>query len=227
MSFFHRKIKSYVVRNRVLPEPKDKLYKNLYSKFGLPNLDLDQNLDQIQIWDFSNIFNNNNPVILEIGFGTGDSLLKNAESSPNYNYIGIEVYKTGLFNILNNLNNLTNLRVCEGDAVTILAKCIADKVLAGVQIFFPDPWPKSRHHKRRLIQPDFIALLSAKIMKNGFLHLATDWEDYGNHMQRVVMNNTNFSLYNNLDNQRLLTKFERRGLEFGYKIVDLKYQVTT
>lgn len=217
-----REIKSFVCRNRNLTENQRDLLNTYYPKWGLVN---NQN------WDFNKIFNNNNKIVLEIGFGTGDTLIKNAINNPNSNYIGIEVYQAGCINILNYLKNnkINNLRICQGDAKEILFNHIADKSLTAVQIFFPDPWPKQKHHKRRLIQTDFINLLASKIKLGGLLHTATDWVNYAEHMIKVLNSNNNYN--NSPNNQeliassRLLTKFEQKGLTKGHKIRDLIYTV--
>jgi tRNA (guanine-N7-)-methyltransferase len=230
-----REIKSFVKRNRSLTPAQASFFKQAYQQYGL----FDQGL-----WDFENIFinnwvNNNHDVILEIGFGNGDTLIKNAQANINTNYIGIEVYQTGVLNILKAIDQVelpslvdlsNNLRVCQGDAKVLLNNNIKDKSLSGVQIFFPDPWHKTRHHKRRLIQDDFVNLLAKKIKSGGFLHLATDWANYAAQMQQVLNNNINYqnlSLDHGYYQQsgRLLTRFEQRGLNKGHKIFDLKYQV--
>ena len=218
-----RKINSYAVRNRTLHGQKAKLYQAGYKIFGLTPV------QDIGMWDYPKIFNNNNPVIIEIGFGNGATLLNNAASNPEVNYIGIEVFQTGILNILAALqdsdNTIANLRVCQADARVILAECIPAQSLAGVQIFFPDPWPKTRHHKRRLIQTDFISLLAAKIQTGGFIHLATDWANYADHMKMVLDNHPLVKKLDIENNTRVVTKYERRGLKFGHEICDLKYLV--
>ena len=226
-SSFMRQIKSFVCRNRKLTSLQQELVDQYYPLWGLPNN---------RHWNFEEIFQNNNDVILEIGFGTGETLIKNAVANPDYNFIGIEVYQAGCLNILDYIkqNNITNLRVCNGDAQQILLHYVDDKSLAGMQIFFPDPWPKLRHHKRRLIQSSFVALLAKKIKPSGFLHLATDWEDYAMHMSATIGANPDYIPYDQqksneiaylATNKRLLTRFEQKGLQKGYKINDLFYKI--
>lgn len=216
---FYRQIKSFIKRGRAFSKNEQVLYEELYSTFGLP-LDCQ--------WNFEEIFQgSDNNIILEIGFGVGTTLLQDANVHPENNYIGVEVYKTGLFNLLKHIfsNHIKNLKVCEGDVNTILKNCIKDKSLAQVQIYFPDPWPKTRHHKRRLIQEDFISILSTKIRKGGTIHLATDWADYATQMQEVLAKNHHYS--SKVPDKRFLSKFEQRGIAAGREIFDLKYQVIT
>lgn len=215
---FKREIKSFVCRNRKLSPQQELLVNESYPIYGLANN---------QDWDMSHTFSNNNKIILEIGFGEGKTLVQNAVDNPEYNYIGIEVFQSGCLYILDFLknNNLNNLRVCQGDAKQVLLNHLPDNSLYGVQIFFPDPWPKKRHHKRRLIQTELVNLLAQKLQSGGFIHLATDWQNYAEHMQEVLDKNPNYtkdSDNNGID--RLLTKYESKGLEKGHSITDLIYR---
>lgn len=219
--FEHRReIKSYVCRNRRLSEANKELIDTFYPIWGLA---ADAN------WDNFEIFNNHNKVILEIGFGQGNTLVSNAINNPDVNYIGIEVYQAGCINILSSINEhkLKNLRVCQGDAKMILANHIKSKSLSGLQLFFPDPWPKSKHHKRRLVQTDFIELLADKLSPGGFIHMATDWQPYAEHMYNVLESNHKFKSYPVIAglNQRLLTRFEEKGIKRGHVITDLIYKL--
>lgn len=219
-----REIKSFVCRNRKLSNNHQKLLDNCYPLWGLPN---DQD------WDFAQIFPNdknlnveNQQIIIEIGFGTGDTLIRNAIDNPEINYIGIEMYQSGCLNVLNfqKENHLTNLRVCFGDAKEILAKYVKKHSLSGIQIFFPDPWPKKKHHKRRLVQTEFVDMLADKLSPGGFVHMATDWVNYAEHMAVVMDSNSNYYL-DNKNRSRLLTKFEQKGMEKGHEVRDLVYRV--
>lgn len=167
------------------------------------------------------------PCILEIGFGMGHSLIENAKSSPHINFLGIEVHRPGIGSVLAGIarEQLTNIRVFCADAIEVLQQTIPDNSLHGVQIFFPDPWQKRRHHKRRLIQPTFIELLTTKIMSGGFLHLATDWENYAEHMQEVLQKNSSFIPISleQTESIRFTSKFEQRGKRLGHGIWDFCY----
>jgi len=175
-----RTIKSFVRREgRMTPAQKQAL-DNLWSQYGLE-------LTSNKI-DFSSLFNNQFPTILEIGFGMGGSLLTLAQEHPKNNYIGIEVHRPGVGALLANIavHNLTNIRIYCADAIEVLNQCIPDNSLAEIIILFPDPWPKKRHHKRRLIQPKFIELIHTKLQPNGLLHIATDWENYAEHIEQII-----------------------------------------
>jgi tRNA (guanine-N7-)-methyltransferase len=176
-------------------------------------------------------FSQTAPLILEIGFGMGDPLLTMAKENPDYHYIGAEVHEPGIVKLLSRIvkEDVSNITIFEGDVVPFLREAIPNGALSGVQIFFPDPWPKKRHHKRRLIQPDFVTLLVDKLVTGGFIHLATDWEDYANHML-TVMNEAPSMRNLSMDNtfierplNRPLTKFEERGIRLGHGVWDLKY----
>jgi tRNA (guanine-N7-)-methyltransferase len=159
----------------------------------------------------------------------GDTLVTMAEREPAKNFIGIEVFRPGIGSILQQMHakQLKNLRIIYHDAVEVLENHIADHSLSGVQIFFPDPWPKRRHHKRRLIQPEFVALVWQKLKPGGFLHLATDWEDYAKHMVKVLTQGKKNKGWRNLakegmflshSSHRPVTKFERRGKKLNHQI---------
>lgn len=182
--------------------------------------------------DFKEIFQRSAPVILEIGFGMGQSLLQQTIQQPEYDFIGIEVHRPGVASVLTHIHKkqLTNLRIFHADAIEVLQKAIPNESLDIVQIYFPDPWPKRRHHKRRLIQPDFVNLISQKLKPGGKLLLATDWEDYAHHMLRTLEQNPNVqNIFG--ENQfapreitsRLPTKFEQRGEKLGHAIWDLGF----
>ncbi len=196
---------------------------NFWLKYGLEATNQPLNLAQA--------FNRCAETVLEIGFGNGESLLAVAKQRPDLNFIGIEVHGPGVGALLQQLhaNQIENIRIYRDDAVRILTDCITDDSLAKVQIFFPDPWHKKRHHKRRLIQTDFVALLARKLKPQGELHLATDWQDYAEHMMRVLSES---SVFENLagngnylaEKTRPLTKFEQRGLKLGHGIWDLAFK---
>ena len=174
--------------------------------------------------DFEAIFGNKNPVIIEIGFGMGESTLKIAKANPDKNYIGIEVFLYGFSKLLANASkeNVTNLKLMRFDAVQVLQDMVPDNSVDGFHVFFPDPWPKKRHHKKRLIQVPFATLLSSKLKKGGYIYCVTDWEEYAEQMLSV------FDSVESLTNPyggfapalewRPETGFERKGLDKDYKI---------
>ncbi|MFI4918648.1 MAG: tRNA (guanosine(46)-N7)-methyltransferase TrmB [Legionellales bacterium] len=180
-------------------------------------------------WCFVKEFGRTADTLVEIGFGMGASLLTMAKSNPQFNYIGIEVHRAGVGSLVADLhdNGLSNVRIVAFDAVEAFKTQLADNSLAGVQIFFPDPWHKKRHHKRRLIQAPFIQLLAKKIKPGGFIHCATDWEEYAMHMLTVLSadvalaNQQLTGSFSPKPASRPLTKFERRGERLGHGVWDL------
>lgn len=220
-----RTIKSYVLRAGRMTVRQQQGWQEYYPRYSLP---VDRGL-----WDFRKLFGNAAPTILEIGFGMGQSLAQMAQSQADTNFIGVEVHQAGVGALAADIAELelTNLRVVAFDAVAILRDCIADASLAGVQIYFPDPWPKKKHHKRRLIQPELVQLLVKKIKPGGTLHCATDWEEYAEYMLQVLkqvssLKNTSFiDTYVPRPNSRPLTKFEQRGQRLGHGIWDLLFTV--
>lgn len=167
------------------------------------------------------------PLIVEIGFGNGDALLAAAAAHPENNYLGIEVHRPGIGRLLRELDvrGQPNVRVIDGDAKEVLREALADASLAGVRIFFPDPWPKKRHHKRRLIEPGFVSLLAAKLKPGAIVHLATDWADYAQQMQRVLDAEPTLEPAAGVDaDARAETRFERRGRTRGHNVWDLVYR---
>jgi tRNA (guanine-N7-)-methyltransferase len=168
--------------------------------------------------------------ILEIGFGMGAATTEIAANHPDKDYLGIEVHTPGVGALLKQIGelNLSNLRIVQHDAVEVLQHMIADASLDGIHIYFPDPWHKSRHHKRRLIQPGFVALLTQKLKPGGYLHLATDWENYAQQMLEVLSGEEQLTNtapdYAPRPAYRPLTKFEQRGLRLGHGVWDLVFR---
>jgi tRNA (guanine-N7-)-methyltransferase len=183
------------------------------------------------IWDFEEIFGRVAETVVEIGFGMGASLLEMAQQNPHLNYIGIEVHQAGLGNLAAGLAELelSNVRIVAGDATEIFRDCIPKASLLGIQVFFPDPWPKKRHHKRRLIQQPFVSLLASALQKGGFLHCATDWEDYALSMKDVLDSEPTFENqdlsggFSPRPASRPYTKFELRGAKLGHSVFDLMF----
>ena len=164
--------------------------------------------------------------MIEIGFGNGQALVEMAQAEPEHRFIGVEVHPPGVGRLLNALHEqaIENVCVAMVDAVALLKHDIPDNALSGVRIYFPDPWPKKRHHKRRLIQPDFVELLYAKLKPHGRVHLATDWAPYAEWMVEVFAGNPRFERVTDTTAWRPSTHFERRGQRRGHAIVDLLYQ---
>lgn len=219
----HRTIKSFVLRAGKMTTRQTHGLNHLVANYALT--------ESTETWDFESIFANSNPVTVEIGFGMGASLLEMAKSNPQINYIGIEVHLAGLGSLAADLDeeDIANVRLVKFDAIQAFRQNIADESLDCVQIFFPDPWPKKKHHKRRLIQSEFVKLLTSKIKPGGILHCATDWENYAEHILEVLQaENTlrNSSLddtYIARPDSRPMTKFERRGLKLGHGVWDLQF----
>ena len=172
------------------------------------------------------------PLIMEIGFGMGQSLLAMAEAAPGTNFLGVEVHRPGVGKLLHDMveRGIDNIRVYREDAVDVLVQCIAPASLDGVQVYFPDPWHKKRHHKRRLIQREFVDLLCERLAPGGFLHLATDWENYAEHMMTVLseearlVNRAGRGNFSPRPAWRPETKFERRGQRLGHGVWDLLFE---
>jgi len=182
-------------------------------------------------WSLVEAFERDAPTVVEIGFGMGASLVEMAQARPDINFLGIEVHRAGLGSLVADVHDLdiTNVRVVEHDAVEVFKTCLTSESLDGVQIFFPDPWPKARHHKRRLIQADFVGVLLQAIKPGGFVHCATDWEDYANQMLTVLSEEPRLE-NKDLDHgflprpdRRPLTKFEARGQRLGHGTWDLMF----
>jgi tRNA (guanine-N7-)-methyltransferase len=219
-----RRVRSFVKRDGRMTEAQRDALQRLWPRFGLK-------LEDGKL-DFAKIFQREVPRILEIGFGSGRSLLAMAKQHPEEDYIGIEMFQPGIGGLLlgMELQQIDNIRVFYADAVEVLEQCISEESLDVVQIFFPDPWQKRKHHKRRLIQPEFISKLAAKLKLHGTLHLATDWEDYAKDMMRVLSESEEFinlaghGNYADRSTQRpVITKFEERGARSGRKIWELQF----
>jgi tRNA (guanine-N7-)-methyltransferase len=216
---FQRKIRSFVRREGRMSKRQTTAYDSLFPKYGLEF--------NRQLLDLSRIFDRTAPTILEIGFGMGNSLAIMAMDNPEINYIGIEVHRPGVGSLLATIEeqNIKNIRIFCHDAVEILEQSIPDHGLDGIHIFFPDPWPKKRHHKRRLIQPAFVNLLSQKLNPQGTLHIATDWKNYAEWIEEIMTANADFArLPDNTPHQRPTTKFEKRGIMLGHGVWDLIYK---
>lgn len=220
-----RGIRSFVLRTGRLTSSQKRGFEQYWSHYGLE-------VERGMI-DAAAIFSRTAPLALEIGFGMGESLLTMAEQQPDWNFIGIEVHPPGVGRLLNQLadKQLDNVRVYREDALAVLNHCIADTSLSRLQLYFPDPWPKKKHHKRRIVQSDFVALISKKLATGGVLHMATDWQAYAEHMIEVLSapdlpfsNCAGESLYSERPDFRPVTKFEQRGRRLGHGVWDLLFE---
>ncbi|MCT8640097.1 tRNA (guanosine(46)-N7)-methyltransferase TrmB [Glaesserella parasuis] len=219
-----RKVRSFVLRTGRLSDYQRDMMNNNWENLGLDY--------QNTPFDFEAIFGNGNPVVLEIGFGMGRSLVEMAEQNPDRNYIGIEVHTPGVGACIAYAleKGVKNLRVICHDATEILRDSIADGSLGGLQLYFPDPWQKAKHHKRRIVQPEFVTRVLTKLSPNGFIHFATDWENYAEHMLEVLrqfdaslQNTSETSDFIPRPDFRPLTKFEERGHKLGHSVWDLYF----
>ncbi len=219
-----RTIKSFVMRAGRMTEGQQRGLEQGWPKFGLVLEDGLRNFDEV--------FGRSAPRTFEIGFGMGHSTLEMAGAAPDQDFIGVEVHKPGVGALLSGLvsQKLNNVRVYSCDALEVLRDCVADASLDRVLLFFPDPWHKSRHHKRRIVQPAFAELVRSKLKVGGVLHMATDWEPYAEYMLEVMNVAPG---YRNLAEdgrcvprppERPVTKFERRGERLGHGVWDLKFQ---
>jgi tRNA (guanine-N7-)-methyltransferase len=165
-------------------------------------------------------------LVLEIGSGMGETTLEIAKAHPETDFVAVEVHGPGVGSLLNRIQkeSIKNLRVVRHDAVEVLERMVGDGTLAALHLFFPDPWPKKRHHKRRLVQPAFAALIAGKLRPGGILHAATDVPDYAEHIERVFLENDHFEKMNRGLIERPTTKFEARGQKLGHPIRDLFFR---
>lgn len=221
-----KSIRSFVIRAGRMTEGQRKAFADHWPQYGLSLY--------TGMVDWTAVFGRKAPVVLEIGFGMGDSLLEMVLAEPDKNFVGIEVHPPGVGRLINNASEkgVSNLRVFMADAVDVIDDCIPDSSLARIQIYFPDPWHKKKHNKRRIIQPEFVEKLRSKLEIGGILHLATDWQDYAEHMLEVMI-----AAKEGFDNEapvdfverpffRPLTKFERRGARLGHGVWDLIFRRT-
>jgi tRNA (guanine-N7-)-methyltransferase len=217
-----RPIRSFVLRQGRMSNAQKRAHDKLLGQFGLPYAM--QPLDPVAA------FGRDAPTILEIGFGMGETTANIAQAHPEVNYLGVEVHAPGVGSLLKQIDQrgLTNLRIVQHDAMDVVEHMLAPASLDGVFIFFPDPWPKKRHRKRRLIQPPFVHALALRLKPGGVLHLATDWQEYAEQMLEVLRAEP--LLVNTVEGfaprpqYRPLTKFEQRGLRLGHGVWDLLFR---
>lgn len=220
----HRSIKSFVLRQGRLTKGQESAMQSLWPQFGIEAAETEL--------DLPSLFGRIVPITLEIGFGNGESLLQMAQAAPERDFLGIEVHTPGVGHLLKLMgeNGVTNIRVLNTDAVEILKQRIPAGSLNRVQLFFPDPWHKKKHHKRRIVQTEFVDLISSRLSQAGVLHMATDWQNYAEHMVDVMQTRQDFQNlaenppYSARPDTRPLTKFENRGLRLGHGVWDLLYQ---
>jgi len=176
--------------------------------------------------DWETIFTRKNPLVLEIGSGMGETTAAIAKAHPEADFIAVEVHGPGVGSLLNRIAalGLTNLRVIRHDAAEVLERMIPDGALAAIHLFFPDPWPKKRHHKRRLVQPAAVSLMARKLKPGGILHAATDWPDYAGHIEGVFSASALFEPVKCAFVERPTTKFETRGRRLGNPVRDLVFR---
>lgn len=217
-----RRIRSFVLREGRLTTGQQRAFKTLWPRWGLK-------YDPSPL-DLGRLFGNRRPVFLEIGFGNGEILAEMASRHPGHNYLGIEVHRPGVGHLLIRLeeNGCDNVRLIRHDAVEVVQSMLPSAALSGVYLLFPDPWHKKRHHKRRILQPGFVAELARVIHPGGFLHLATDWKDYAEHMLATLeanresfRNQAGPGNYSPRPVDRSRTKFEQRGVRLGHDVWDL------
>jgi tRNA (guanine-N7-)-methyltransferase len=222
MSAEHRPIRSFVLRQGRVSNAQRRAHNTLLPRFGIPY--------SLQTIDLDSVFGRRAPKILEIGFGMGETTAAVAAQHPENDYLGIEVHTPGVGSLLKTLEerDLTNVRIIQHDAVDVLRDMFASGTFEGVHIFFPDPWPKKRHHKRRLLQPEFVALLASRMKCGAYLHVATDWQEYGEQILAVLQSEPQFANtahdYAPRPDYRPQTKFESRGLKLGHGVWDIIFR---
>ena len=219
----NRTIRSFVKRDSRLTKSQQSALENYWEKFGV---DFDS-----ESLDLTTLFQRHAPLVMDIGVGTGDTTFHHAQMHPENNYLAIEVHKPGVGRLLNAIetNKLNNIKIISHDVIDVLQKQIPDRCLSQVFIFFPDPWPKKKHHKRRLINERLLNLLKNKLTLNGRLHIATDWGNYAEHIFNLCNNDP--ELINLIDNDqtvprpnwRIQTRYESRGLKLEHKVWDFCY----
>ena len=225
MSNNNRAIRSFVLRQGRLTKGQQYALEYLWPLYGIEIADTPL--------DFTTLFQRKAPITLEIGFGNGESLATMAKAAPERNFLGIEVHRPGVGRLLHLIKEyeLSNLRIINDDAAEVLKQRIPKHTIDTLQLFFPDPWHKKKHNKRRIVQTEFVQLVHSLLTTGGIFHLATDWEEYAEHMAEVMEANENFistsdTPFTEKPDSRPLTKFENRGLKLGHGVWDLLYKST-
>ena len=212
-----RTVRSYVLRQGRVTAAQERALAQLMPVYGIEFNE--------ELLRPAALFGREAPLVLEIGSGMGETTASIAKNRPDTDFIAVEVHSPGVGSLLKLIEKeqLKNVRVLRHDALEVLEKMIPDGALAGIHLFFPDPWPKKRHHKRRLVQPAFAALAARKLAPGGYLHAATDWEDYASQMVEVLMAEPGLRRENDA-HARPSTKFELRGLKLGHKVHDYLFR---
>jgi tRNA (guanine-N7-)-methyltransferase len=219
-----RRIRSFVLRQGRFTPAQQRAFDQHWQRYGLEPSGAPQ--------DFTARFGRHAPLVLEIGFGNGEQLLHSAQAEPARDFIGVEVHRPGVGRLMNGLADAgaDNVRLYAHDAVEVLANEVAPASLAEVRIYFPDPWHKKRHNKRRLVQPEFLALLASRMARGGRLHLATDWADYAEHIRDVLASAPDWRIDPRHADPavrppwRIETHFERRGRRLGHGVWDFVHE---
>jgi len=206
----HRPIRSFVLRTGRMTAGQQRAMNELWPLYGIEQAST--------ALHFNEIFPKPAPVVVEIGFGNGDNLAAMANKNPDCNFIGIEVHEAGVGHCLLRLaeQQNDNVRIIRDDAVEVLRNRIPDNSLCRINLFFPDPWHKKRHHKRRIVQPDFIALIARKLAPEGIFHVATDWQNYAEHIEEVMSSCVTFDTLAEFPADRIKTRFDDRGSRLGH-----------
>ncbi|GAA3488226.1 tRNA (guanosine(46)-N7)-methyltransferase TrmB [Streptomyces cremeus] len=223
-SHFERRIRSFQPRRSRVTTGQGEALKKWWPTRGI-------DIDGQRVLDLDAMFGGL-PVVLEIGFGMGEATAQMAADDPGTGILAVDVHTPGQGNLLGlaERNDLSNVRVANGDAIILLREMLAPDSLAGLRVYFPDPWPKARHHKRRLIQPEFLSLAATRLAPGAVLHCATDWEDYAEQMLEVLSAHPDFENtqadggYTPRPGFRPLTRFEGQGLDKGHKVHDLMFR---
>ncbi len=208
---FSRPVRSFVKRQGRMTEGQLRALVKEWPRFGIDYA--------AQMLDLDAACGRSAPLILEIGFGNGDNLVQMAEQYPHQNFLGIEVHEPGVGHCLLKLveHEISNVRLMRHDAVEVLRNCIADRSLARVNLFFPDPWPKKRHQKRRIVQHDFVKLIAQKLLPGGIFHVATDWQNYAEHIAEIMADSPEFIALEQPPEDRSASRFDNRGQRLGHK----------